>query len=274
MQKLFAFIFNYRVTFVFLGIELFCLFLVFSKNDYQKTAFVSTSSNVTGDLVSTKQGVTDYFSLDEQNQALAEENARLRNLIIKHRALTTIAPNTPYSDEADKFRVYAAKVVKNSIHNHNNYITINIGSDDGISAGMGVVTESGVVGSVVSCSEKYSLVASVLHSQTLISSKIKRIGTLGSIYWTGRNSTELGLKYIPRHVKLQKGDTVVTSGYNAVYPDGITIGIIDDFELQDNQSFYEIKVELASELDKLNFVYVVENIHSLEQLKLEEQIEQ
>ncbi len=273
MQRLFAFIFKYRVTFVFAGVEIFCLYLIYSRNDYQKTTFVNSTNAVAGQLLTSRTNVFDYFDLDAQNNRLARENAELKSLIVRNNALSKFSSHKPGSEEVDKYRVYSGKIVRNSTHMQNNYITINIGKKHGIEPGMGVITDEGIVGSVVRCSNRYSLVASVLHSQSMISAKIKKSGTLGTIHWTGKDQKLFELQYIPRHVKLNKGDTIVTSGYNAVFPEDILIGTIKDFELQDNRSFYDINVELIPNLSNLNYIYVIENIHKKEQQMLEEELQ-
>lgn len=273
MQKLFAFIFKYRVLFVFIGVEVFCLNLVFSKNNYQKSTFVNSTNAITGSALESKNSVSDYFSLSVKNKRLAYENAQLKEMVIRNNALVKFSTSKRENQELDKYRLYSAKVVNNSVNKQNNYLTINIGEAEGVEKGMGVVNDKGVVGIIISTSQRYSLVVSALHSQAMISSKISNSNTMGSVQWSGKTSKNFELKYIPRHAKFADGDTVVTSSYNAVFPENIIIGTIKNSDLQKNSSFYDIEVELIPNISELDYVYVVENIYKEEQIKLEEAIE-
>ena len=272
MEKLVAFIFRYRVFLVYVGLEVVCFTLIFSKNDYQRVVFLNSSSAVVGSISEKKSVVKNYFNLENQNGNIASQNAELKEKIIRNNALFKYTSRENPTISSDKYRLYPAKIVNNSIHYQNNYITLNVGSSDGMEVGFGVISESGLVGSIISCSKNYSLAVSVLHSQTMISSKIKRSGNLGTVIWNGKESKGFSLKYIPRHVNLIKGDTIVTSGYNAVYPEGQIIGVVSSFELLPNNSFYDIDVKLSGDMSQLDYVYVVENIGKLEQTELEKTV--
>jgi len=77
--------------------------------------------------------------------------------------------------------------------------------------------------------------------------------------------------YVPRHLEVEIGDTILTSGYNTIFPPGVMIGVIKTVNLEeDATSFYSIDIDLATEFDALSYVYVVKNeskaeIDSLEQ---------
>ena len=80
------------------------------------------------------------------------------------------------------------------------------------------------------------------------------------VYSHERTDTRLiDLKYIPRHVELKVGDTIVTSGYNSVFPEGIVIGTINSFKLNEEAQFHTIKVALSQDFGKLSFVEVVKS---------------
>lgn len=152
----------------------------------------------------------------------------------------------------------------------NNYLTIAAGTADGVKPGMGVVSPQGVVGRIKTVSEHYATVTSLLHSQMLISAKIRTSDTFGTIKWTGGNYRTVLLDYIPLHIKPVKGDTIVTSGYNTVFPEGIMVGTISSIEQEPDKSFYTIKVKLAVDFAQLSYVYVVENTKEEEREALEQ----
>lgn len=143
------------------------------------------------------------------------------------------------------------------LRNVDNYLTLNVGSANGVRPGLGVIAANGVVGRVKVVSEHYATVTSLLHSKTSIASKIKRDGTFGTIRWLGDDPTHALLDNVLRETRLVKGDTVVTSGYNAVFPEGIFIGTIDSFVKEPDKNFWTVRVRLNVNFANLNYVYVV-----------------
>jgi rod shape-determining protein MreC len=67
------------------------------------------------------------------------------------------------------------------------------------------------------------------------------------------------VKYIPRHINIGIGDTVSTSGYNAVFPAEIMLGTIVSYQLPDESPFYVAKIKLSSDLSSIDVVYVIRN---------------
>ena len=120
-------------------------------------------------------------------------------------------------------------------------------------------TPQGVVGRVMVCSQHYSTATSLLHSKMLISAEISRIHASGSLRWGGTNPDKANLEYVARHLKPKVGDTVRTSEYSNILPEGIHVGIIRKIALKDDATFYNIEVDLATDFSTLNYVYVIEN---------------
>ncbi|MTI21012.1 rod shape-determining protein MreC [Fulvivirga sp. RKSG066] len=172
-------------------------------------------------------------------------------------------------DIITKYEFDRAKVINNSTRRFNNYITINKGREAGIEPDMAVIDNDGVVGKVKSVSKHFSVITSILHSDVLVSSKIKRTGDLSTTKWGGQDPYMAKLLYVPLHVDLQEGDTVVTSGYNAIFPEGIPIGIIKSFETRKDAQFYDVEMELASDLNELSYVYIIRNRLKIEQDSVE-----
>jgi rod shape-determining protein MreC len=168
-----------------------------------------------------------------------------------------------------QYTFLTARVVNNSINRRNNYLTLNKGSLQGVQAEMGVICPDGIVGIVKDVSEHFSSVISVLHKDSRISTKIKKNGYIGSLMWEGYNAGYAILKDIPKHVKLAVGDTLVTSQFSAIFPEGIMVGVIDKFDSKPGD-FYLIDVKLSTDFDNLSYVYLVTNVLKEEQKKLEE----
>jgi rod shape-determining protein MreC len=151
-----------------------------------------------------------------------------------------------------------ARVINNSLREVDNYLTLNVGSADGVQPDRGVISAAGVVGKVQAVSAHYARVASVLHSKLQVAAQIKRDGTIGSVSWPeGTDYSHAMLDYIPRQNRLVAGDSVVTSGYNSVFPAGVFIGTIESFTTEPNKNFSTVKLRLGVDFSRLTYVYVV-----------------
>ncbi len=278
MQRLLLFFYQYRAFFTFLVLELFCAWLIVGNNPYQGARFFNSSNGLVASLNNVAHGVREYFLLRQVNSTLASENAYLRSKFEEMNQLRyiTSGPATADTAVASQFDFVSAKVVNNTVNRFTNFITINKGEEDGLSPGMAVISSMGVVGKVRTVSRHYSVVTSILHVDVEVSALLKRTGHFGTIQWDGLDPDYVKLKYIPRHVEPVSGDTVVTSGYNAIFPEGIMIGLVDEVRLTD-ELFYDLKVKLSQDFRKLSYVEVVKSslkneLDSLEQTVLQEDI--
>jgi rod shape-determining protein MreC len=279
MRNLFAFIYRYRAFLVFLILEAFSIYLLVQNNSYQNAAFYNSANTYVGKVLEMQSNVTDYFRLIPVNQALVRENAHLKEELFRQRYLaedSTVGRVDSVLVKPDSlnrpipYKFIGARVIKNSFRLRENYFTLNVGKKDGIRAGMGVVAPEGVAGRVKSVSANYSIVTSVLHSKALVSAKLKHDGTFGTIKWSPTDDElTASLDYVPLHVKVFKGDTVITSGYNSLFPEGIMIGRVISVKKESDKSFFTIKVRLAVPFTRLNFVYVIDNARQAERDSLE-----
>lgn len=214
--------------------------------------------------------VGDFVNKPAEASRLAEKNAQTLTLLeeYKQKEKEYFLSNLE-DDKITQFKYQSARVVNNSLYLTNNYITLDKGYDHGIKPGMGVMSDKGIVGVVKSCSDGFSTVSSFLHSKSTISSKIKRNNVLGTSLWDGKSPLSGNMIYVPRHIEVKSGDTVQTSGYNAVFPEGITVGYVEAHQLKGDENFHDIKLKLATDFLSLQYVYVIKNTRKDEQKKLE-----
>jgi rod shape-determining protein MreC len=165
--------------------------------------------------------------------------------------------DTIYSQQ---YRYISAKVISNSVNKRNNYLILNKGYRQGADKEMAVITPQGVVGIVKEASENFCSVLSMLHSQTHISAKIKKYNQNGTVIWGGTDQYYGTLKDIPGHVLINIGDTIVTSGYSSIFPEGVVIGTIADYSLIEGNNFYLIKIKFSVDYNQLVYVEVVTNL--------------
>ncbi len=270
MERLFIFLIQYRAFFTFLLLEVLCAWLIIENNQYQSARFFNSSNSMVASLNNISQDVREYFLLRNINGTLAEENAYLRSKLEQyHQSQEANSPHV-ITDSAviRQFDFISAKVVNNSVHRVTNYLTINKGSEDGVKTGMAVISPLGAVGKVKAVSQHYSVVTSLLHKDYRVSVVMPRTGYFGSARWNGEDPNFIQLEFVPRHVNPAKGDSVVTSAYNAIFPEGIMVGTIDSVS-QDETLFYDVKVRLSQDFRKLSYVEIVRSHLKHEQDSLE-----
>lgn len=259
MGRLLLFLFRYRAFFVFLTLEFFSAWLIIQNNRYQSALYFNSANSWVASLNSFSTGVREYFALGEINTSLADENAALRNQLEEQQQRLRVLEGMVVKDSvlAKRFDYLPAKVVNNSVARLTNFITIDQGKNAGVEIGMAVINHAGVVGKVKSVSKNFSVVTSLLNIDVMVSSELKRTGHFGTIQWGGVDPEVVAFKYLPRHVAPVIGDSVVTSGFNAVFPEGTLIGTISEFTLPDEALFYNIKVKLTQDFRKLSYVTVI-----------------
>jgi len=256
---------------LFVLLETLALVMVFNYNSFQRAKYLNSANKIAGKIYSVHQSVTGYFGLNKANRELAEENARLHNLmaIYSRDASPDSAWSTVDFSEDATIRFIPAMVINNSVNRPFNYITLNKGSRHGIKPDQGIVSASGVIGVVAQVSESYAVGLSLLNQRWSISAKLKKSGYYGSLVWQSGNYRKAGLTEIPLHVEIAAGDTVVTSGYSSIFPEGFLIGTISAFDRPDGENYYAIQVELAVDFKALGHVEVVEILDKDEIIELE-----
>lgn len=272
MGRIFLFIYQYRAFFTFLLLELFCTWLVILNNRYQGASFFNSANSFVASVNGFSQNTREYFSLRETNSMLAEENTALRKKLEQLNQFALKIDTVAGADSAviKRFDFISAKVVNNSINRLTNFITLNRGSADGVKPGMAVISSTGVVGKVKITSEHFSVVTSVLNVDIMVSALMKRTGYFGTIQWVGHDPDQVKLKFIPLHVKPQVGDTVVTSGYSGVFPEGIMVGTITRINPGKETSFHDLDVKLSQDFRKLSYATIIRSnlLNELDSLEL------
>lgn len=268
MQNLFNFLYRFRTFGFFLLLEGICVWLIVSYNNRYNAAFLNSSNSLVASIHKATSNTTNYFQLQQVNEKLVKENLLLRKQIANSNMARTSVDTVSF----ENYNLIEAKVINNTFRRSMNYLTLSAGKNDGIIPGMGVISGEGVVGQVKSVSDNFATVTSLLHRNLMVSSTIKRTNTLGTIQWDGVSHLEADLKFIPRHIVLQVGDSVVTSGYNTVFPEGVMVGTISAFSLDPDDVFYDAKIRLSVDFSSLRYVYLVKNLMKEEQDSLQQEI--
>lgn len=264
MRKLLDFLYRRRNLAIFLGLEAICFWLVVNFNQRQNADFLNSSNALSARISTGSQNVADYFDLIEINEQLMLENETLQARLNMKAAIPDSLRTYPES-----YQVKGSRVLNNTFRRSTNFLTIAGGSNDGIAPGMGVISTAGVVGQIKSVSSRYATVYSLLHPKVMVSSTVKRTETNCSVQWEQEAYDIAGLKYVPRHIDLKVGDTIVTSGFNSVFPANINVGVVSEINLEDHMTFFEAKVKLSVDFTSLPSVFVIVHENKLEKDSLE-----
>ncbi len=276
MRNIFIFIriyFNFLFFLFLLGIS---FFMLFNYNRYHHAVYSGVANEVTGSISKQYNTIEYYFQLKRTNDSLVKANAVLYNKLKEDFDIPDTASklsiDTLKIDSVLQFRRYQymqAKVVSNSVSQPNNFIQIHRGSSQAITPDLGVTdANNAVVGTVMDVSNNFAIVMSLLHGQSNISAMLKKSGETGSIIWEGKETNIVNLKDISKATKIDKGDTVITSGYSDKFPYGLLIGTAQEIINDKSSSTYTIKVKTAVNFYNLQYVYVINNLQKDEAREL------
>jgi len=276
MLNIFRFIAKYSTFLLFIILQACALYLLFNNNSFQQSALFSSANRINGFLFTAEESVTQYFHLRDNNDALLKQNcelelkiARLQSALLQYTDTSGIA--LLRMKESEEFSLIRGRVIKNSVSHLLNFVTLNIGKLDGVLPEMGVANAQGIVGVVSKVSDNYSVVIPVLNPQIRFSCKLKKLNASGSLVWDGADRRFAYLEEIPPYVTVSKGDTVVTSGFSAIFPEGIMVGTVEEYDVGDDANFLKLKIRLSTKFDALSNIRVIRYKHREEVKKVEEE---
>jgi cell shape-determining protein mreC, putative len=285
VDKLLEFLHKYRHWFVFLILETIALVTYLSGSLYSRSLGWYATSAVFGRVNELMTEGWSYVGLRPRNEELLRENARLRTAYtllarqMQDAEAHGVLPRLHATDSLpiDPSAVIIARVVNRVTHTGEVYYTINKGRRDGIETDMGVMSASGVVGAVMAVSDHYALVIPVLNPKirlacTLLGQEVS--GTLTAS--SSPNANEAILSNVPPHAHPQIGDTITTSGYSYLFPEGMMVGTIADSvpaRVKGSAgTFANYPVHLSTDFQGLRYVYVIREKPTHEVRALEDSI--
>lgn len=275
MRNLWIFVSRYNAFFFFIIFFIVGIILCIKNNSYQKSITLNSTNAVVGSAYERLNVLKRYLNLGQVNDSLALENAKLKTELLNLTNLdSTKTLKVNDSLYKQQYTLLSAKVIKNSISQRNNFITINKGSNDGILKDMAVISPNkGVIGFVTDVSSNFSIIRSLLNKETLISVSIKKNGAFGSLVWGDGNFDlrKAYVKEIPNHYKINLKDTIVTSGAGG-FPKGILVGRVSKTQISTGDNFMTLEIDLFNDFGTLQYVYVIKDRLAIEQKTLEEKL--
>lgn len=271
MRNLFRFIVKYHFLLLFLALEVICFCLIILNRSFQSTAIINSANKVSGTLYAAVANGKEYLLLKEENYSLAEENRRLKNAMKSSYEIISLDTLVRNDTLFRKKYVYTlGRIINSKSSGRTNYLTLNIGKKQGVERDNAIVNADGIVGIVKDVSDNFCTATSILHKDQKVSVKFKKDGSSVVLSWEeGDDAFHSTLINVPTHVRMVKGDTIVTSHLSDLFPEGVTVGTIESYEKKKGEAFFTVRIRLSADFKKLNYVYVIKNIYKEEKDSLE-----
>jgi rod shape-determining protein MreC len=234
------------------------MYLIVNYNNTQKEIFINSSNILSSSISSLADRYEKYFELEKVNKNLQQQNAVLLQKMFEAGINATSIPDYK-KDSAQQFEVIPVTICNSTFTLRNNNLTLCQGTNAGLKEDLGVITENGLVGIIRALSPDRARVMSILHTQSVIDCRLKN----------GGNPKLLDLTDVPKHIKVELGDTVVTSGFSTIFPKGLPVGKVVRVELPEGSNIFEISVEIFNDPAAVKYAYVIINKMTAEQKQLE-----
>lgn len=262
---------RYGAHILFVGIEIFCFFLIVNYNQTQKDIYLNSIGLFNGNINQRMDKFRDYLYLQEVNDSLINENAKLLEQIINSSSSNQEAIFT-IDSSLQEYNSIPALICNKTINLKNNYVTLCKGERSGIRKGMGVISETGIVGLVRSTSKDFSIVLPIINVLSRTSVSIKNKAYFGTMLWRDTHPLHVTVEEVPKHADIAVGDTIITSGFSSVFPRGIEIGKITNFSVEPGSANYTIDVTVNNDISKIEYVYVIDYVNRFEKDSLQNTI--
>lgn len=271
MQQIISFLYKNKYFLLFLLLESFAIFFTIQSHSYHRSKFINSANFVSGGIYKKINNFKEFLLLKEENVRLAEENVQLKNLLNQKDKLE-VANSEKEIDTANSIQKYSyisAKVINNNYRKNNNYLTIDKGSSSHLKRDLGVINSKGIIGITKSISNRYATVLSILNVNSRINVKLLKSDHFGSLSWDNLDYNTVQLLDLPIQANIKIGDTVITGGKSTIFPEGIPVGTIKDFNTKNN-TYDFINIRLFNDMSAIGFVEIITNLDKKEIKELEE----
>lgn len=205
-----------------------------------------------------------YEQLEAENTALREQLSKLQQDALEADALrrenARLKALAKLLADHDDYRVVDAYIIaRSAAHEWNSNLTINRGSNAGITVGMCAITENGeVVGLVQEVGPDYAVIKTVLDSSLQISGTVSENGYAGMVsggYRSGYRDL-LRMEYLPTAAVLRNNDKVVTAG-STVYPRNLILGYVVDAGFEETGIAKYAMLQPAVDISQLEQIFII-----------------
>ncbi len=201
--------------------------------------------------------------LKSENESLKKENSDLEQQLREYEIMKNeneqLKQELNLSEKYGQYTTVPGTVISRDISNYSKTIVINIGSDNGIQEKMTVIADEGLVGYVVSTTNKTSKIQTIVDSASATSCIASSTRDTMICKGTIENKSTLSASNIDTDARIIQGDSVETSGLGGIYLKGIHVGKIKKVNEGSNKTDSYATVETAVNFEKLETVLVITN---------------
>ena len=177
----------------------------------------------------------------EKMSAMAHENSDLKTML--------------NFKEDTELNILPAKVINKGMHPNLLSVSINVGTADGVKINQPALTSNGVVGKVIEVGSNTCIVQLMSDLNYRLSVKMLPSGATGILQWLHTNYCVVN--EVPKNVKIEIDDTVVTSGFSNIYPGGLPVGKVVAVFDERWSSQKSVHVQIHSDLGGLQYLFVI-----------------
>jgi rod shape-determining protein MreC len=203
----------------------------------------------------------DVNTLRQQNSNLEDEVSQLQSQVLELQqqlsetdvlyALLNFARTKPEN------KYVAASVIGRDPSPFLSYIIVDHGSDDGIRAGMPVVTEQGLVGKIDAVTATAARIQLVSDVGSVVNVTLNEAKVDGQV--AGSVTGDMSLERVSTSVDLSEGDLAITNGLGGTYPSDIVVGQILSPSKSENELFQKASVQPVVDFSTLKAVLIITN---------------
>lgn len=141
-------------------------------------------------------------------------------------------------------------------------VALDVG-DGTVREDMPVINADGVVGRVHRVAGDVAEVMLLVDARSTVNVKVFGKGVIGTVTGTSSPSSYISrMSYLHKAEPLDKGDLLVTSGYDKVFPPGLKVGYIRSLDERQRGVEYELEVTPAVNFSDLDIVHVIVDVSS------------
>ncbi|MBI4948281.1 rod shape-determining protein MreC [Candidatus Berkelbacteria bacterium] len=214
------------------------------------SSFQSVKSNI--------KTISNIDTIVKENSELREQllftNARIAELQTVLQENIRLREDLKFSQSRPEINLVPAKIVNFSPSGAYQAITIGLGSEDGIKEGQAVISQGFLIGKVKNVSVKTAEVWLLTNRNVITPVRLTNSQTTGLLKGGIRG---LVVDNIPVDTKVAKGELVVTSSLEGLYPEGIAIGEVIDIIHREEEIFITLRISTPINISSITYVFIV-----------------
>ena len=188
-----------------------------------------------------KDQLIQFTLMNSELESYHQENRRLKKML-------NFTENQPLN-------FLTANVVGHNFGLPTQSITIDIGSKEGVEKNLTVMDENGLLGKTIKVGNHAALTQLITDKNFRVSIRIGQEQVLGLFIPThGKYGLLEGVR---KSMPLNEGEIAYTSGISEIYPPNIPVARVVSIQLDDNNPFQHIVVELVGSLENLDYVFII-----------------